>query len=105
MNTQHTPAPWSLGFNGASTKVVDADGKAVCMVTPRKGHWNGDLLAAAPELLAALQAIVQRIDPQGDEAPESAECRVCGNHPSSHAADCPVTIARAAIAKAKGENA
>lgn len=57
MNTQHTPAPWSLGSNGASTKVVDADGKAVCMVTYRKDHWNGDLLAAAPELLAALQAL------------------------------------------------
>ena len=59
MNTYpNTPAPWSIGSNGASVKVMDADGKAVCMLTPRKGAWNGDLIAAAPELLAALQAIV-----------------------------------------------
>ena len=58
MNTQHTPAPWSLGSNGASTKVVDADGKAVCMVTYRKDHWNGDLLAAAPDLLELARQIV-----------------------------------------------
>jgi hypothetical protein len=56
MSTQHTPAPWSLGSNGATTKVIDADGKAVCMLTYRKDHWNGDLIAAAPELLAALRA-------------------------------------------------
>jgi hypothetical protein len=101
MKFPHTPAPWHNGWG----KVIDAEGKAICMVTYRKNSNNGDLLAAAPDLLAALQAIVHRIDPQGDEAPESARCRVCGEHPGSHAADCPVTIARAAIAKAKGENA
>jgi hypothetical protein len=58
MSTQQTPAPWSLGSNGATTKVIDADGKAVCMLTYRKDRWNGDLIAAAPDLLAALQAIV-----------------------------------------------
>lgn len=63
MKMQHTPAPWSLGSNGASTKVVDADGKAVCMVTYRKDHWNGDLLAAAPELLACLLDV---LDADGD---------------------------------------
>lgn len=62
MKFSHTPAPWSLGSNGASTKVVDADGKAVCMVTYRKDHWNGDLLAAAPDLLAALREIVAAIE-------------------------------------------
>lgn len=63
MTTQHTPAPWSLGSNGASTKVVDADGKAICMVTYRKDHWNGDLLAAAPDLLACLLDV---LDADGD---------------------------------------
>ena len=58
MSTQHTPAPWRIGSNGATTKVVDADGKAVCMLTYRKDRWNGDQIAAAPDLLAALQAIV-----------------------------------------------
>lgn len=63
MSTQHTPAPWSLGSNGASTKVVDADGKAVCMLTYRKDYWNGDLIAAAPDLLACLLDV---LDADGD---------------------------------------
>ena len=61
--TSHTPAPWSLGSNGATTKVIDADGKAICMVTYRKDHWNGDLLAAAPDLLACLLDV---LDADGD---------------------------------------
>lgn len=88
MKFPHTPAPWTLGSNGASTKVVDADGKAVCMVTYRKDHWNGDLLAAAPELLAALEGLLQYTGGWDETDP-------------TH----PVVIARAAIAKAKGENA
>jgi len=52
-----TPAPWSIGSNGASVKVTDADGKAVCMLTPRKGAWNGDLIAAAPDLLDILRDV------------------------------------------------
>ena len=63
MSTQHTPAPWSLGSNGATTKVIDADGKAVCMLTYRKDRWNGDLIAAAPDLLACLLDV---LDADGD---------------------------------------
>lgn len=57
-----TPGTWSLGSNGASVKVVDAEGKAVCMLTPRKDAWNGDLIAAAPELLAALQETLRCLE-------------------------------------------
>jgi len=89
MNTYpNTPAPWSIGSNGASVKVTDADGKAVCMLTPRKGAWNGDLIAAAPDMLAALQ-MVGRIwshDQTANISPDS-----------------PLAIVRAAIAKATGE--
>jgi hypothetical protein len=88
MKYSPTPAPWSLGSNGASTKVVDAEGKAVCMVTPRKGHWNGDLLAAAPDVLAALRNVI-------------ASYRA--NDPDSMANA--VNDAEAAIAKATGEAA
>ena len=88
MKFPHAPAPWSLGSNGASTKVVDADGKAVCMVTPRKGHWNGDLLAAAPDVLAALRNVI-------------ASYRA--NDPDSMANA--INDAEAAIAKATGETA
>jgi len=63
MSAQHTPAPWSIGSNGATTKVIDADGKAVCMLTYRKDRWNGDLIAAAPDLLACLFDV---LDADGD---------------------------------------
>jgi hypothetical protein len=61
----HTPAPWALGSNGATTKVIDADGKAVCMLTHRKDHWNGDLIAAAPLLLEALQNVTRCVSMSG----------------------------------------
>lgn len=89
MNTYpNTPAPWSIGSNGASVKVMDADGKAVCMLTPRKGAWNGDLIAAAPDLLAALEMVdrIWRHDQTANVSPDS-----------------PLAIVRAAIAKATGE--
>ena len=99
MKFPHTPAPWTLGSNGASTKVVDADGKAVCMVTYRKDHWNGDLLAAAPELLAALQNCVNVLSlalPLFDD--ESND-----NKDSRDEVQSVLDAARAVIAKAKGE--
>jgi len=89
MNTYpNTPAPWSIGSNGASVKVVDADGKAVCMLTPRKGAWNGDLIAAAPDMLIALEMVdrIWRHDQTANISPDS-----------------PLGIVRAVIAKATGE--
>lgn len=82
MIRSHTPAPW---FNGWG-KVVDAEGKAICMVTYRKNGYNDLLLAAAPELLAALEWAVDRLDDDPD--------------PDYSAA---LDAARAVIAKAKGE--
>jgi len=87
MTMLHTPAPWSLGSNGATTKVVDADGKAICMVTYRKDHWNGDLLVAAPNLLAALRLAESALDAYSGG--ESAD----------------LAAIRAAIALATGDNA
>lgn len=84
MIRSHTPAPW---FNGWG-KVVDAEGKAICMVTYRKNGYNDLLLAAAPELLAALEGLLQYTGGWDETDP-------------TH----PVVIARAAIAKAKGETA
>lgn len=57
----HTPAPWAVGSNGATAKIVDADGKAVCMLTPRREMWNGDLIAASPEMLKALSDILHEV--------------------------------------------
>jgi len=84
----HSPTPWRVTSNGASTKVVDAEEKAVCMITARKNIWNGDLLAAAPDLLAALQGLLEYLDGYDLDYPESAS--IFDN-------------ARAVIAKATGE--
>ena len=54
----NTQGPWKIGSNGASVKVVDAEDKAICMLTPRKEAWNGDLIAAAPELPDAARAVI-----------------------------------------------
>jgi hypothetical protein len=84
MKAQHSPAPWGVAYRAYSAKIVDADGKAVAMVTPRRDWWNADLIAAAPELLEALEWAVETADAEQYEASWYAS-------------------ARAAIAKAKGE--
>jgi hypothetical protein len=87
MKTQHTPAPWSYDeFNGKLWITDDTCiGTIAQLVTDsEKGNWDEDkanarLIAAAPELLAALQEI---------------ESRFCTGEETFR------SIARAAIAKA-----
>ena len=88
--TQHTPGPWfsiatsNIGHNA----VVDADGFTVCSPSPM-GAGNARLIAAAPDLLAALEAFVGAR--KGD-----------GN---GWTLDSLEALAREAIAKAKGNAA
>ena len=84
MNATHTPAPWAVGSNGASIKIVDSDGKAIAMVTPRRDRWNVDLIASAPELLSAVKELLPMWE-SGIEEPW-------------------IKRARAAIAKAEGRS-
>lgn len=77
-----SPLPWKLRLD----KVVDAEGKAVCRCTYRlNGPDNYTVLAAAPDLLEALQNLVADW--------ELAQDRPI---PDDHEA-------KAAIAKARGE--
>ena len=57
-HAQHTPGPWSFSIRGSSPKVADTEGKAVCMVTPRKNAWNAHVIAEAPAMLEALRALL-----------------------------------------------
>lgn len=95
MNTQHTPGPWNVfcAANAAFTRhpliVSDAGevAKATWAGSEQQTNANARLIAAAPDLLAALQ-MVNRIwshDQTANLAPDS-----------------PVAIVRAAIAKATG---
>ena len=98
MESKHTPGPWVVEWNGDARKGMvirapaagrpSAPNPGVCRVydvLPEREE-NGKLIAAAPDLLAALQAMLERYtvntpdgysDPGGD-----------------------ITRARAAVAKA-----
>lgn len=95
---QHTPGPWQLGYfrmDGYNyTKidaVVDGHKKYIASVDITNDRANAHLIAAAPELLEALEGLLtditeyQQINNLGGE----------NNHWQ--------VIARTAIAKAKGE--
>lgn len=83
MQTQHTPGPWTAFKDMLGKWHVDhEDGH--CIIQGEKAEANARLIAAAPELLAALQNLLD-----ADMTSESA-IKVVHN-------------ARIAIAKAKGE--
>ena len=58
MSNQHTPAPWEVKDQWGYIKVHSAD-NGVCVIhgLDFKAQANARLIAAAPELLAALQKI------------------------------------------------
>lgn len=96
MTTQHTPGPWNFydDSNDGKTNRIEivAIGKTVARIyhsVPEEDLPNARLIAAAPDLLEALQDIVKSLVDQDDEGMiEHAQQMI---------------IARAAIAKATGE--
>jgi hypothetical protein len=94
MKSHHTPGPWNIGFGGM-------EGDDYAIITSKFQEWaiahleprgyrpgNARLIAAAPDLLAALESMVATW-----EGPrELAALRFAKN----------VVDARAAIAKARG---
>lgn len=93
MTTQHTPSPWSMGRAATDTAIYDRLGGHIAtlpaMLPSDEILANARLIAAAPDLLAALEALL-------DNALED-----CPN-PTRHFIDA-ADAANAAIAKAKGE--
>jgi hypothetical protein len=100
MTTKHTPGPWrttrKLGYSGhaAAEYYIYAentnDGRSLAVAHIKKStvqpmEANARLIAAAPDLLAALQALLAVSSACSDEETEA------------------VIYARAAIAKARGE--
>ena len=92
MNAQHTPGPWTHEGQGDITGIENDPGNGcvgkvdvACVylrTVPGRNESNARLIAAAPEMLRALRAIVEE-----------------SNDPGA------VDFARAAIAKAEGEQA
>jgi hypothetical protein len=65
MKTKHTPGPWVVGYT-AETATVDAECRMICELENYYGDEdaNAKLIAAAPDLLEALQEIERRlVDP------------------------------------------
>lgn len=86
---KHTPGPWTTTQLSQSTLIESHDGSPVVYV-PFGNAKKSDLalMAAAPELLAALQMVA----------------RIWSHDQTANAApDSPLAIVRAAITKATGE--
>jgi hypothetical protein len=107
--SKHTPGPWSLEFDdvpydgGFETLVINGEDGGICMMDCPQDEMeaNGRLIAAAPDLLEALQAFL-------DVAPsEGHRCLYCNvsvygtNDVDDHLPDCEMAKGYAAIAKAK----
>ena len=107
--SEHTPGPWTLKelhgevyTDHGSDWLFGPDGKPIIHFHPGdydSEAWyefedaNARLIAAAPELLAALESCIGHIEETNKWHPE--------DHPIN---DCPVlNNARAVIARAKGE--
>jgi len=90
----YTPAPWLIFYDGPDygigyRAIVDSEGYTICNSSPM-GEANARLIAAAPDMLAALQMVeaIWSRDQTANIDPES-----------------PLAKVRAAIAKATGEAA
>ena len=91
MSTKHTPGPWT--FDGGKIRAEMASGKPYSIASvngaaTREGHANGQIMATAPDLLAVVEWLLAVVNVRIDD-------------PRTAAFD----AARAAIARAKGEQA
>lgn len=64
MSKQHTPGPWHVS-NGVQIRSAKHQICKVWMMRNGEGNANARLIAAAPELLQALQDIVENSSDQG----------------------------------------
>ena len=94
MNRQHTKGPWQFGSSNDDSvykrNIGGSDGYHVAVASSREDDEvdaNARLIAAAPDLLEALQSIVD-MDVAYQRGPKVEDA---------------VEVARAAIAKATGE--
>ena len=100
MADKHLRLPWKLSLRRLS--LWDANGQSVCALPDVVGNWEraGFIVRACnahDDLVAAARALIVW---SNHHLPD---CLLCGavGLASNHLADCPVELARAAIAKAK----
>lgn len=83
MTSQHTPGPWRIGDAGFTVFGPPKPSALPETIAPVKNRANARLIAAAPDLLAALEALAAL--------------------PNKHRPEEMWEAARAAIAKARGQ--
>ena len=122
--TEHTPGPWECGQNHVGTGTVAIrhhTGDTIAYTTCKRQEYgdpfndaealaNARLIASAPELLEALERLVDcdLIDEGGDATHPSCVCchawgSWTGPGDRDHEDYCAWMKAKAAIAKAKGQ--
>ena len=93
MTTKHTPGPWTVQWSvddfGNDTNDITAPGTTVA--SDVQSYEDARLIAAAPDLLAALADIISWGEQATGHSMDAGNARECAR------------IARAAIAKAQGE--
>ena len=69
MTTSHTPGPWAIGLDtdDHEAQIISADGWHLATVALDPLPANARLIAAAPDLLAALEAASNYIDALGGD--------------------------------------
>jgi hypothetical protein len=107
--TKHTPEPWSINANGNEITGFSKTGKTwvIARTTAAKvgrdtADANARLIAAAPDLLAALEVMVERIK-YYSSLPVEQRCSIEDWEYTLGSSD--MYKARMAIHKAKGEPA
>ncbi len=105
MNTKHTPGPWAANDDGLILEQKSNLGitRVVGIRSGLEHEANARLIAAAPELLAALVTILAK-----EKGWDNGMCPLCFAYAyrkaqsDPHKPECPYEIAGAAIAKATG---
>lgn len=77
--SSHAPAPWMIGTGIDRGQIIDAEGERVCRLTnDPTAVANASLIAAAPELLLALKAMMSAFGNCGTPIQQSAADRAAG---------------------------
>lgn len=88
MTTNHSVGPWRYDYEpGYCGELIAADGRSVCTFTDEPKPDDANVLASAPELLQALEALLD-MDLSYQRGPKVQEAE---------------SAARLAVAKARGQ--
>ena len=99
MTTQHTPGPWAISKPIGGNVYIEKGNRLIGHIYRDNREANARLIAAAPDLLAALVAI------DWDDS-ECDDPKACAIEPFADGVwQCTSCLVRAAIAKATGGDA